>query len=233
MSSIAIQKGRNEAVKLGFNFTHAELHPNSNPNLTDQYDLPNDLLIEESTLNILQTIRNYYGIPIEINATARTKRYQLTLPRNGGVNGEHVIDTDGYFTAIDFDFFGNDQSARKDFAKQVTEKTEFFQLLLEMGLSGVGLYDTFIHIDAGQRRKTRPMKLGEYSYSFWDKRTNKTGSFIEGLTLNVENLLSMINGSSEGSDEIQDDYKLSMKKNPLTWVLMGLAVVIGLRYAIK
>ena len=232
MSSIAIQKGRNEAVKLGFNFTHSELHPNSNGGLTDQYDLPNDLLIDEATIDVLQTIRNYYNLPIEINATARTKRYQNTLP-GGATNSQHIIDNDGYFSAIDFDFFGNDQAARKDFAMQVINKTDFFKLLLSLGLSGVGLYDTFIHIDAGNRRNVRPYVLDDFAYSFWDKRTSKGGDFIEGLTLNVNNLISMLNGTQEGDDEIGQDIKLSVKKKPINYLIGLLVVVLLFRYATK
>ena len=232
MAAVAIQKGRNEPVKLGYNFTHSELHPNSNNNLTDQYDLPSDLLIEESLLDILQVIRNYYKIPIEINATARTLRYQKTL-QGGATNSQHVIDSDGYFSAVDFDFFGNDHNARKDFAKQVIEKTDFFKLLLSLGLSGVGLYDTFIHIDSGDRRTIRPYIFDDYRYSFWDKRTNKDGDFIQGLSLNVDNLMSFLNPKVEGDDEIGQDFKLSVKKKPVNWIIAGLFVVLLIRYASK
>jgi uncharacterized protein YcbK (DUF882 family) len=231
MSAVAVQKGRNEAVKLGYNFTHAELHPNSNDKLTNQVDLPDDLLIDEQLVDILQTIRNYYGVPIEVNSTARTKRYQQTL-QGGATNSQHVIDGEGYFSALDFDFSGNLQNYRNDFHKQVTEKTEFFKLLLSMGLSGVGLYDSFIHIDAGERRTVRSVQLDGFRYSFWDKRTKKNGDFIETLTLNAQNLLSMLNPSAEGDDEIGTDYEQSIKKNPSNWIV-GLVVVFGLFYYVR
>ena len=216
MSFVIINKGLNEPILEGYHFTHKELHPNSNSNLTDQVGLPDKLKIAVNTLHVLEAIRRYYGVPIHINASARTKQYQSTLS-GGAANSEHVIDSSGWFSALDIDFENNSEDYRNDFRKHIINRTPFFESLLELGLNGIGLYDTFFHIDAGERReeKTKGFSLNGKKYSKWDYRHSKPElSFLDSASGTISNYANLISGiNNEGSDEITTDLQGVVKKS--------------------
>lgn len=87
------------------------------------------VIIDEKLVDILQKIRDHFGVPVTINSAYRTAEYNSKI---GGVsNSQH---TKG--TAADIDVKGISP-------KQVAQYAEY--LMPDMG--GIGEYETFTHVD--------------------------------------------------------------------------------------
>ena len=92
-------------------------------------DGSDNVIIDEKLVDILQKIRDHFGVPVTINSAYRTAEYNAKI---GGVsNSQH---TKG--TAADIDVKGISP-------KQVAQYAEY--LMPDMG--GIGEYETFTHVD--------------------------------------------------------------------------------------
>ena len=92
-------------------------------------DGSDNVIIDEKLVDILQKIRDHFGVPVIINSAYRTAEYNARI---GGVsNSQH---TKG--TAADIDVKGISP-------KQVAQYAEY--LMPDMG--GIGEYETFTHVD--------------------------------------------------------------------------------------
>jgi hypothetical protein len=205
---VEIIKGKNESVKLGFNFTHKELHPNSNSNLSDQ-NLPDVIYLTDEVINGLQAIRQFYNVPIKINSTARTAEFQENL-KGGATNSKHLSIAPEYLSsAVDWVFVNDtDKKYHLDFHNQILKNGPLRIHLENLGLKGFGLYDNFNHIDGGQRE----------NLAIWDKRVSTKGnnSYIDSFVGNITNLAN----ANQDEDGIEDA-KQGLKNN-LVFVVIGL-----------
>ena len=108
------------------------------------------ILISPETVKILQSVRDYFGRPVKINSAYRTPAYNKKV---GGVSSsQHVKGT-----ACDIAVEG------------VPPKAVAAYLEAMFPDSGIGLYDTFVHIDTRGRK------------SYWkDTGSNVVSTFGQG-----------------------------------------------------
>ena len=113
-----------------------------------QEDIPGNLIMNIfPTLVVLQAVRDFVHTPISINSSYRSKEYNKKV--GGSKNSLHM-----QFSAIDFSVKGynsNDYKylynliCRGDFSREVEWKNVKYKI--EPKKMGIGLYQTFIHID--------------------------------------------------------------------------------------
>jgi hypothetical protein len=149
-------------------FTGAELYSNS-------ADAPAYHGVSKIAIHGFNVIRGYYNVPVKINSTYRTVLHQLSLSSVG--NSQHVQkDQDGTPVSLAIDgTFLTDEHRRlfmPDLHKQILERGPLFERLREAGVTGFGIYDTFIHLDS--RPSVNLIHEDDYGkYAFWDNRTKK------------------------------------------------------------
>jgi len=127
-------------TKLTTNFNLSEFR------CKDGTDVPAELMPNVQKLaNELQKLRDELGLPIKINSGYRTKSYNKKI--GGATNSMHV------------------QAKAADIVVTDITPTNLYkriEKLIEEGkvnFKGVGVYDTFVHVDVRDRR------------SRWDERT--------------------------------------------------------------
>lgn len=110
---------------------------------------------------VLQLIRDYYGVPIVINSGARSKECNASV---GGVkNSFHTADP---CAAADISFSKMDL-----FINDILSGAPILPILLAHGVRGIGIYDTHIHIDLGERQIYNSF-FGGYFFRIWQMRNN-------------------------------------------------------------
>jgi hypothetical protein len=176
------------------NFTHRELFSKCEgaKTLLGHY-------LSDNTVNALQRIRDEVGYALSVTSTLRMK--DCNEKEGGGETSKHL-------TGNAIDFQPTDPKNRSAFIKWwadvVFNKTAFYyELVNKFGLKGFGVYDTFAHIDDGQRG----------SVTTWDNRKigNKDG-FITGIINSVKNTE-------------EDGYSDITKKDVAIVVLIGVVFV--------
>ncbi len=138
------------------------LKKNSNRQITDNFterelfsrspDAPDEHFLCDNVIKAVQIVRDYFGVPVIINSTYRTKKHNLSL--RSSEKSQHRKGK-----AIDFTF--QDKKYLDLYYWQIINKGELYYLLKNAGVNGFGLYNTFAHIDT---RK---------SPAFWDNSTKK------------------------------------------------------------
>ena len=126
------------------NFSERELYSKS-------LDAPVCFNLSQTTINGLQTIRDWFNTPIIVTSTLRTPTGNALV---GGVSNSRHLTGD----AIDSVFQNNREVHLKEFYEQMRCKGELYRKLRKQGINGIGIYASFIHID------DRPKSLE----SFWD-----------------------------------------------------------------
>lgn len=131
--------------------------------------------IDDKLVEYLQKIRTHFGKPVHVTAY-RCKTHNARVP-NAATNSYHI-----YGQAADFHIDG-------------VAPTEIAKYAESIGVKGIGLYDTFVHIDtrtsksfwyshAQQRRTTfggAPKKEAYTMYAFvWDVQ-NAVGTTVDGI----------------------------------------------------
>lgn len=131
--------------------------------------------IDDKLVEYLQKIRTHFGKPVHVTAY-RCKTHNARVP-NAATNSYHI-----YGQAADFHIDG-------------VAPTEIAKYAESIGVKGIGLYDTFVHIDtrtsksfwyshAQQRRTTfggAPKKEAYTLYAFvWDVQ-NAVGTTVDGI----------------------------------------------------
>lgn len=121
----AYSKAKDGSKKLSTNFTVKEFACK---------DGSDAVLVAPRLVMVLQTIRSHFGVPVVIHSAYRTPQYNTTV---GGVaHSQHC-----YGTAADISVKGQTPAAVAAYVRQ---------LMPDWG--GVGIYDTFTHIDVRETR---------------------------------------------------------------------------------
>ena len=110
------------------------------PHEFDSPDLPGSgIWMDENLIKIIDQIRGFWGEPLHVNSAYRTPAHNEKV---GGVkNSQHAK-----HKAVDLHI---DSQEMGDFIEKYA---------IDLGIGGVGRYNTFIHLDTGRRR-------------YWDKRS--------------------------------------------------------------
>lgn len=102
------------------------------------------LFIDNKLVNMMQTFRDRLNIPIKINCVNRCEKHNAEIP-NSSQNSLHLKGS-----ACDFSVPG---FSAKELQVSVLHSDDIFT-------GGIGMYDTFMHIDTGKKRS-------------WDNRKEK------------------------------------------------------------
>lgn len=143
-----ICKGSNRQITK--NFTEAEFHSKS-------LDAPQCHSLDDKVINGLQIIRDSFNTPIRITSTLRTATGNSAV---GGVSDSRHLNP---ARAIDSQPIANRDMHLQKFYDDFKCKGPLYRKLRASGINGIGIYETFIHIDT----RSTP--------SFWDNSAGKWG----------------------------------------------------------
>ncbi len=138
-----IRKNSNRQITK--NFKERELYSRS-------LDAPDEHYLSDNAVRAVQIIRDFFGVPVIINSTYRTKRHNASIV--GASRSQHL-----YGNAIDFTF--EDKKYLDLYYAQIVNKWELYDLLKMAGVRGFGMYDNFMHIDT------------RLAPAFWDNSSKK------------------------------------------------------------
>ena len=170
MELVLIKPG--DETKIGF-FRLAEFHPNSNYRMSDdeigQFNVP-AILIEAGNL-----LREAVDAPVTVNSSIRSpKKNQAVGGQKKSLHLPYEEDGNLMTRAVDFGI----STGIKDIHVALLGDGPLADELREMGIGGIGLYDTFIHLDVGPKR-------------MWDNRVStKVGMF--NPTIVYYNLMNVL-----------------------------------------
>lgn len=143
---------KNGTKQITKDFSEKELYSKS-------LDAPQCHYLDDKTINALQAIRDWANTPIRVTSTLRTKAGNDLI---GGVSNSRHLEP---ASAIDFQFIDNRDAVMQRFYEDFRCKGSLYRKLRSMGINGIGIYGTFIHID------TRSSSVK----SFWDESAGKYG----------------------------------------------------------
>lgn len=151
-------------------FTESELYSKSE-------DAPDIHLLSSVTLNGLQAIREFIDVPLRVTSSYRTVLGNVLA---GGGSASHHLgasqpDSDylGSY-AVDFQaWYTQDRGAlQQGFYNQMMCKGPLYQQLKVIGIKGIGIYKTFIHIDDGNSPYNPRTQM-----TFWDQSEGEFGPY--------------------------------------------------------
>lgn len=140
------------------NFIEQEVYSKS-PNAPDCHPLSN------KTLDGIQLVREFWGAPTSVTSTYRTASHNTAI--GGSATSQHI-------TGAAIDIQPVDASIRfekiKAFYEDMVCKGPLYQSLKNAGVKGVGIYNSFVHLDDGSNpANIRP------SMQFWDQSSGNYG----------------------------------------------------------
>lgn len=152
MSKITIRKGDKTQIAPYFK---AEEFYSKRPNVPASHDFHTELIEAVSFL------RSYYGVPWDITSTYRPD----------SVGSQHAlgraVDSQDFASAPD-----RPSHVMLDLVAQITNpKSEVFQRLRRIGITGFGVYNSFVHLDIRTGPCAHVDRFG--SYAAWDDREKK------------------------------------------------------------
>ena len=109
-------------------------------------DAPSSHEIDDNLILALQSIRDYYKSPVVITSTFRTKQHNQDI--GGGKDSMHT-------KGIAVDFYLQNKDHFDDFRDSLRTFGMWYDNLRDMGIAGIGIYNTFVHIDTRTRAITR------------------------------------------------------------------------------
>lgn len=121
---------RNSNEKISKNFRMAEFYSTSS-------DAPEEHYFDDRIPVILQEIRDYFLCPVRVTSTFRTQAHQIQI--SGKKTSAHCLGI-----ACDFTMRSKELS---EFIYSIRTRGYWYESLREAGISGIGLYDSFVHID--------------------------------------------------------------------------------------
>jgi len=124
---------KNQRNRIATNFFESEFYCKSE-------DAPEEHYFDERLVSILDKIRNYYDVRVDINSTFRTKAHQLKITEGKSDRSAHCL-------GIAVDFSIRDDESFSDFIDSVRSRGLWYEILREEGVAGIGLYNSFVHID--------------------------------------------------------------------------------------
>lgn len=158
-----ITKGDTSLIFTGANFTKDEIYKGHFGDVGNSFDF------SEKTLYGAQAIRDYFGESLGVNASYRTREHDISQGRSG--NGAHPRGL-----AIDLDPSGETASnIILLYHQEILTKGELYHQLRKLGITGIGLYDGFIHIDSRPEGGKQTDQYG--TYAFWDNRVTTKKKF--------------------------------------------------------
>ena len=143
---------KNGRKQISKDFSEQELYSKS-------FDAPECHYLDDKAINALQAIRDWFNVPIKITSTLRTATGNDLI--GGASNSRHLQPA----SAIDFQFVENQDATMKKFYQDFRCKAGLYRKLRSMGVNGIGIYKSFIHIDARSSAMS----------SFWDESAGKFG----------------------------------------------------------
>jgi len=150
MEQITVTAGSSALVAA--NFTAGEFHSKS-------LDAPQQHPFSTLTIEAVQAVRDFWGVPTSVTSSHRT--YLGNVAVGGGFASQHL----GYGAA---DIQPSSSSLRSEKMKEIYDdmacKGPLYQQLKAMGVKGVGIYNTFLHLDDG----TYPGNPRSFM-TFWDQ----------------------------------------------------------------
>lgn len=105
-----------------------------------------ELMLDEGALDKLQALRRALGRPVVINSAYRSEAHNRAV--GGSPTSQHRL-------GKAFDIALRGPASARDI-----EREELIREALEVGFTGIGRYDGFVHVDTGPERT-------------WDYRTKK------------------------------------------------------------
>lgn len=108
-----------------------------------------EVLIADGLVEKLQALRDYLNKPITIVSAYRSPVYNRKI--NGSSKSQHI-----HGRAVDIKVSG-------------ISTEEVAKAAIKLGFKGIGIYDTFTHVDI---REKLVNKVGR-KYDYWDMRTGK------------------------------------------------------------
>ena len=128
-------ENRFDYAKVKSNVRTYSLKKNGKENITDNFkvrefackDGSNTILIDDKLAVLLQNIREHFGKPVIINSAYRTEEHNENV--GGAANSYHL-----YGKAADIQIKG-------------VSPEEIAQYAESLGVKGIGLYGTFVHVD--------------------------------------------------------------------------------------
>lgn len=152
MNKVIVKKGSNSKVSL--NFTEDEFHSNSS-------DAPSSHYVDENVINAWQWLRNRFGVAVRITSTGRTPSHNAAV---GGASGSKHMEFDPV-VAVDGQFYSNNSDIVKEISEDIMNKGQVYTMLTnEFKIRGIGLYNTFIHLDTSLTRS---------KVTVWNNRSDK------------------------------------------------------------
>ena len=148
---------RNSDNQIIPNFTERQLFSTS-PDAPDTHELSTAVIIG------LSIIRQHFGLPMRRNSSYRTPIHNAAI---GGVSdSQHVLKK-----AIDADFIDNPDFNIERYSAEIDSKGTLYAKLRLAGITGIGLYDNFLHIDTRNNKFNSSDEFGQFA--FWDNRKKK------------------------------------------------------------
>jgi len=173
---MVIKKNSQDLVSA--NFTHAEYYSASRGQ-GESFEL------SDICINAIQYIREYFGEPIVITSTRRSKSENKRI--GGSSRSQHITGN-----AVDWVFKNNRDKNAEKFYREIIAGSDFLLHLLGMGILGIGIYKSsnksgiFCHLDDGKSHLNERKEI-----TAWDNRKvldwgniKVTSEFIRNLNLN-------------------------------------------------
>ncbi len=155
----------NSTEPISKNFTMNEFYSRS-------LNRPASHFLDDRLIVAVQHIRDTYGVPVKINSSFRTPEHQALLQSTNPFAAKNSYHCKGM--ALDITL-----SKLKEFQADLESKGIMYNWLRSHGISGIGLYETFVHIDT---RKADMWYRDNYGQvQVWDKRSGSKKKIISNV----------------------------------------------------
>lgn len=154
---------RNSDTPITTNFKLKEFYSKS-------IDAPKEHELDPVLPLAVQIVRDYYETPIRITSSFRTATHQafLQATSTGAKLSQHQLSR-----AVDFQFIKNNSNLMLEIGNQFRHKGELWHKLRKAGITGLGIYATFVHLDTRVDQFTQGFKDEIGQYQFWDRQLLK------------------------------------------------------------
>lgn len=154
MSKITITKG--DTTIIAPHFTAGEFH-SKRPNAPASHDFYSECV------EAVAYLRSHYGVPWRVTSTYRPDSVGSQHRECRAVDSQDTQSGAGHGSPVMLDLV----------AQILNPKSEVFTQLRRLGITGFGVYDTFVHLDCRDTTKfpaAHRDKLG--AYALWDERSD-------------------------------------------------------------
>lgn len=122
--------------------------------------------VDKRLAKAVQIIRNYYNRPVYLTSLQRS---DVCNQMAGGAQGSKHLDVPT--VATDFKF--GTKALMQDYAYEITTEGALFQMLIQAGVRGFGLYEDHFHIDFRDEPDGSSWEWKGIKYTFWDYTNSK------------------------------------------------------------